>query len=368
MNILILNWRDIKHPRAGGAELRLQEVYAPLVKQGHQVTLYSCSYSDCLKYEIIDGIKVYRVGSDWTYSLNCFFNLSKWVKKHQSDIVVEDLNKLPFYTPLIYRGPKLIQMHHLWGKSIFKETVLPLSLLVWIAEKSIGWFYQKCRFSVVSLSTKEELLDLGISKSSVEVIYNGADLDAYQPCNQEKQLIIFWIGRIQKYKGPIEACKILELLCEDFSELKLVIAGEGPYRKNVEKYVKEKSLPVEFTGFINQKEKIEWFQKSAVHLQSSYKEGWGLTIIEANACGCPVVAQDTAGLRDSCQDKKTGLLYRFRDLEDGAEKIREILDNQTIRDALIENGLVRASTFSWKKNSDEIAQLLKKLIREYNEV
>ena len=98
-------------------------------------------------------------------------NLSKWVKNYSIDVVVEDLNKLPFYTPLIYRGPLLIQMHHLWGKSIFKETVWPIALLVWIAEQSIGWFYRKCRFSVVSLSTKEELFDLGIPKSSIEVIY-----------------------------------------------------------------------------------------------------------------------------------------------------------------------------------------------------
>ena len=75
-------------------------------------------------FEVIDGINVYRLGNDWTFTLLCFLNLRKWINLHKPDIVIEDLNKLPFYSPIVYKGPLLIQMHHLWGRSIFKETSL----------------------------------------------------------------------------------------------------------------------------------------------------------------------------------------------------------------------------------------------------
>ena len=366
MKILILNWRDIKHPRAGGAEIRLHEVYSPLAKQGHKIILYSCSFSNALRYECLDGIQIYRLGSDWTFVFQCFLNLRKWINFHKPDIVVEDLNKLPFYSPIFYNGPLLIQMHHLWGKSIFKEAVWPLALFIWLSEKSISIFYRKCQFTVVSPSTKKELVKLGINNEKIKVIYNGADLKSYYPSAEKKEQTIFWIGRMQKYKGPIEACQILELLRKDFPMLRLVMAGDGPFKKNVEKYAREKSLPIEFVGFIDKEEKIKWLQKSSVHLQSSYKEGWGLTIIEANACGCPVVANNTSGLCDSVQNKKTGLLYNYNNINDAVQKIKYILNDKNISDELIIAGLEWSSNFSWSRNSKQIYFLLENLINEKN--
>ena len=98
------------------------------------------------------------------------------------------------------------------------------------------------------------------------------------------------------------------LLQADFPDLKLVIVGDGPFKPKLRKFIASRGLQerVQLTGFIDGDEKIEWLQKAAVHLQSSYKEGWGLSVIEANACGCPVVANDTPGLRDSVVDGETG--------------------------------------------------------------
>ena len=95
MKILILNWRDIRHPRAGGAEMRLHQIYAPLTQQGHEVVLYSCAFPGCAKTENVDGIEVRRLGNDLTFAPLCTLNLKRWAKKHRADIVVEELNKLP---------------------------------------------------------------------------------------------------------------------------------------------------------------------------------------------------------------------------------------------------------------------------------
>ena len=106
------------------------------------------------------------------------------------------------------------------------------------------------------------------------------------------------------------------------------------------------------------------YQKAAVHIQTSLKEGWGLSVIEANACGCPVVANNTTGLCDSVIDGKTGLLYRFDDVSDAAEKVKTVFNNESKCEELINNGLSHAENYSWSKNSKEISVLLRRIIEE----
>jgi len=367
MKILILNWRDAKHPRAGGADFRLQHVYAPLVHQGHRVILYCCAFPGCEPRENIDGIEVHRLGNDFTFSFLCMLKLRGWVKKHQPDVVVEDLNKLPFYSPLVYNGPLVIQMHHLWRSSIFRETSFPMAFFIWASEEMIRFVYRKCRFSVVSESTQKELRAMGVSETNVRVIHNGTDLEAYVPGTVEYEPFMLWISRLQKYKGPIDAVEVLEKLQSEFPELKLVIIGEGPFRPQLEAFITERGMQdkVTLTGFISEEEKIDLLQRAAVHLQSSYKEGWGLSIIEANACGCPVVANDTTGLCDSVIDDKTGLLYKYCDVDDAASKIRQILTDEPLRGRLVEKGRGWASGFCWERNTLEIIDYLKEIIEAH---
>ena len=365
MRILILNWRDVKHPRAGGADMRLHHVYAPLTRQGHEVILYACAFPGCEKQEQIDGIEVHRLGNDFTFSFLCMMKLRGWVKKHKPDVVVEDLNKLPFYSPVVYKGPLVIQMHHLWRSSIFKETIFPMALFIWLSEESIRWIYRKCNFSVVSESTRDELVKMGISKSQIKIIYNGADLTAYLPsAKKERELFILWIGRLQKYKGPTDAVDVLEKLLADFPALKLVIVGSGPFKEKLATYIREKGLEdkVTLTGFISEEEKIDLLQRASVHLQSSYKEGWGLSVIEANACGCPVVANNTTGLRDSVVDGESGLLYCFRNNDHAAFQIRNILNSAPLQSQLIDGGIKRAKAFSWDRNSSEMLHYLQEIV------
>lgn len=364
MRILILNWRDAKHPRAGGADFRLQHVYAPLAQQGHEVVLYSCAFSGCESIDNIDGIEVHRLGNDFTFSFLCMLKLRGWVKKHRPDVVVEDLNKLPFYSPLVYKGPLAIQMHHLWRNSIFREAVFPLALFIWLSEESIRWIYRKCCFSVVSESTQKELLAMGVPGKNIRVIYNGADLSRYQPSDEPKKPFMVWIGRIQKYKGPIDACQVLERLKDEFPALELVVVGDGPFLSKLEKYIAARGLQdrVRLTGFIAGEEKIKLLRQASLHLQSSYKEGWGLSVIEANACGCPVVANDTTGLCDSVIDGESGLLYDYCDVEDAATKVRRVLADPELAGRLSANGLRRAAEFSWERNTREILEYLQEII------
>jgi glycosyltransferase involved in cell wall biosynthesis len=208
-------------------------------------------------------------------------------------------------------------------------------------------------------------MEMGLPGKSIEVIYNGADLKAYHPVAEAKRRVLLWVGRIQRYKGPIQACQILALLQDSFPELELVMVGDGPFRSKVEAYAAARGLRVRFTGFIAKREKIAWFQRAAVHVQTSLKEGWGLSVIEANACGCVVVANDTTGLCDSVVDGESGLLYRYDDVADAAAKVRQVLLDEGLCERLRDRGLERAGEFSWDRNTEEMLALLKRTVEEH---
>lgn len=361
MRILILNWRDIRHPRAGGAELRLHKVYEPLVAQGHEVILYSCAFPGCQLEENINGIQVYRLGSDWNFALLCLLKLRSWVRKHQPDVVVEDFNKLAFCSPLVYRGPLLIQMHHLWKHSIFKEASLPVALTVWGSEQLLRCIYRNCRFCVVSESTKQELVSMGPKPEQIAVIYNGSKPKAFQSMVREP--FILWLGRLQKYKGVLDACAAFARIAQAYPNYRLVIAGDGPFRPKVAEWIEQYGLSdqIELRGFVSSEEKESLLQRCAFLVQSSYKEGWGLTVIEANAYGTPVLANNAPGLCESVRDHETGLLYDFGSIDDCAAKMRELLSNSKLRETLGHEALKWAEKFDWQEASRQTAALLQEI-------
>src|SRR5689334_2645433 len=99
MKILILNWRDIKHPLSGGAEISLFEQAKIWTKKGAKVTWYSSSFKNSKKEEVIDGIRFVRNGSHYTVSLN-FFADYLMGKFKSIDVVIDCFHFVPFFTPL----------------------------------------------------------------------------------------------------------------------------------------------------------------------------------------------------------------------------------------------------------------------------
>lgn len=367
MNILIFNWRDIKHPRAGGAEVHLHKIFEPIAQAGNRVILISSKFDDCERTENINKIEIVRVGNEATYPFEVWKNLKKFEKDFSPDIIYEDFNKLPLFTPILTKKPKLIQMHHLWLTSIFREASFFAASIVWLGEQMLRIFYRKEQFAIVSDSAKKELMSYGIKDEQIKIIYNGIDSDFYKPSierNIEKdEKYLFYIGRLQKYKGVLDICQTFERLTEKYPDLKLKIAGSGPFRPKLEKWIVKRNLQdkILLLGFISEEEKLHLLQNAFLIVQPSYKEGWGLTVIEANACGVPVVANNAPGLCDSVNDGKTGFLYKFGDVDDAVKKIEVLLGNPQKYAEISANCRPWAEKFKWKMASDETFELLKKI-------
>ncbi len=110
---------------------------------------------------------------------------------------------------------------------------------------------------------------------------------------------------------------------------------------------------MEFTGFVQEDRKLLELRRAWVAALPSEKEGWGLTVIEANACGTPVVASDSDGLRDSVKPGETGLLVPHADPPALADALRKILAAPELRARLSEGGLAWARTFTWERTARE---------------
>jgi glycosyltransferase involved in cell wall biosynthesis len=91
------------------------------------------------------------------------------------------------------------------------------------------------------------------------------------------------------------------------------------------------------------------------------KEGWGITTIEANACGTPVIAADVPGLRDAVAAGQSGLLYPFGNIEMLADRIAAVIEDSILRQQLSEGAVRWAQRFSWDKSAEQMLKLCERV-------
>ncbi|RLB13547.1 MAG: hypothetical protein DRG35_06745 [Deltaproteobacteria bacterium] len=180
MRILIFNWRDIKNPEAGGAEVHLQEIFKRIAKKGHEVILISSKFNGCKDSEVIDGIKVIRIGNKFNFNFAATFYYLTKLRKEKFDIIVDDISKIPLCTPLYVKKPLIAIVHHVHGRTLFKELPFFMASYVWLSEKLLIPLYKTKKIIAVSESTKKELVKMGIAARNITVIHNGINHELYQ--------------------------------------------------------------------------------------------------------------------------------------------------------------------------------------------
>lgn len=361
-NILVINWQDIKNPLGGGAEVHLHEIFKRIVGNGHQVTLLCCKHPELPSEETIDGIHVIRRSSRNLFNYSVPFIYRKLKKQQNFDIVIDDINKIPFYTPWFVKEPIIGIIHHLFGSSIFIEASLPIALYVNFSEKLIPRVYQNIPMVVVSNSTKQELVTKGFSENNISLVYNAVDSAAYQhkPGKKSPLPLIGYLGRIKKYKSVNHLILALSEVKKTIPDVKLLLVGDGDYLPQLKKLVKKLKLEdnVTFAGATHHQTKIDYLNKMWFMVNPSPKEGWGLTVIEANSCGLPVIAANSPGLRDSVVDGKTGLLYPYGDISKLAELVTNLIQNNKLRNSFTNQCINWANKFNWNKSANDMIKLI----------
>jgi glycosyltransferase involved in cell wall biosynthesis len=359
---LAVNWRDLKNPEAGGAEVHLHEIMSRMARNGHEVTLFAAGFPGCEGSEVYDGIRVIRKGSWFNANFVLPFHVRSFVKRNPVDLIIEDINKIPFFLPALTRVRVLPVIPHLFGTTIYRETNVVLASYVYLWERLIPLVYRDCRFAVISPSTKEDLIERGIAAERIDVVLCGLNHDAYrriEGLDRYADPTIVHFGRIRKYKSIDVVIKAFARIRAKLPSARLLIIGGGPEAGELAELVNRMGLAesVRLLGVLTTEELVTVLNQAHLFLNASPKEGWGLTVVEANACGVPVVASNRPGLRDSVKDGETGYLVEYGDDHAFAEKSLELLGDESRWQQMSARAIEWARSLTWDRTAEEMEQV-----------
>ena len=203
LRIAVVNWQDRDNPLAGGAEIHLHEIFGRLAAQGHAVTLLCGGWAGCASRVRLDGIDVHRVGTRQSFAVKARAYWHENLMSQRFDVVVEDINKVPLFTPF-WRGANVVALvPHLFGGTAFQELAIPLAAAVWLAERPMPLVYRNRPFQAISESTRDDLVHRGVRRENVKVIFPGINSAQYTPDASVRSTrpMFAYLGRLKKYKG-----------------------------------------------------------------------------------------------------------------------------------------------------------------------
>ena len=361
MNILVINWQDWENPFAGGAEVYLYEIFSRLIKRGHAVKLLVSRAPGQARHEILNGFNIYRIGRRENFNFFVPGALRSLLRHHKIEIIVDDLNKIPFYSPLFTRKKVVPMLMHLFRKTIYRETNPIFASYVFLTEIVIRWFYPSSNFISISESTAEDLRGIGID-NKIDVVHCGMPQKPSLSRIERQKNLIAYVGRVKKYKSIDHFIKAVARIKKQ-RDIDAIIVGDGDAKEELEGLSQKLKLDIKFTGFLSEEEKYSIYSTARVIVQPSVKEGWGLTAIEAQSCSTPVVCADSPGLREVVVDGKSGFLYAYGDIEKFADRIIELMDDDVKWNKFSKAAQQWARKFSWDNAAIKLEKILQNTVR-----
>ncbi|MBI5709571.1 MAG: glycosyltransferase family 4 protein [Candidatus Eisenbacteria bacterium] len=351
-HLVAVNFRDPAHPEAGGAELHLEEILLEAVRRGWRVTWLASGFPGGAREAEHRGMRVLRRGAWWNFNWVVPRVLAGELASPPPDLVLEDINKVPCLAPLWTRAPVAAVVPHLFGTTAFREADLVSACYVQLLEALIPPVYARASFLAISESTRDDLVRRGLRRERVAVVHCGLDHSSYRhdpAVAKATEPTIVFIGRLRRYKGVDWVMRAMPRVRARVPRARLEVIGDGPFAPGLRRAARALGVEhaVTFRGFLPGAGKVRALQSAWVLVQPSPKEGWGLTVVEAGACGTAVVAADSPGLRDSVRRDETGLLVPFGDDAALADALARVLEDGALRGRLERAGREWAARFSW---------------------
>ncbi len=331
-----------------------------LVKRGHEVTLIAERPSGLSGEEIIEGIRVIRMGGFLGFHLHA----PRYVRQHgyEYDVVDSVAHVFPFLSSFFTRVPVVALVHHINGNALKKVLPAPIAPLGLVAENLLVKTYKN--YIATSKSTKSDLVRLGVREDIVEVVYSGIDHEVYRPGEKAGEPIAIWIGRFVRYKNPDHVVRAFSMVQKKIPSARLVMVGHGPLYRWTMRLAKDLNVNVEFVGRIPLKEKIDLLQRAWVCVYTSEIEGFGIAALEAAACGTPCIGYSVGGLREAIIHGRTGYLVPRGDILGIAETMIKVLSNRELVEKLSSEALKYSMLFNWEKSAEKFEMALRKITSE----
>ena len=354
MKILWYNWKDIKNPTAGGAEVFTYEIAKRLANKGHEVTLFTSTFDGGKEVEVIDDINVVRRGTKF----NVYAKARAYYVNNANnfDLVVDEINTRPFFTPRFARGKKIIALIHQLAREFWFYETSPFIALMGYCFLEKLWLknYIGIPTVTVSESTKKDLIKLGFK--NIFLIPNGLNaLPLNGVPKKDVRPTIAYVGRMTKAKKPQDVITAFKYVKMYIPNVQLWMIGEG-YLKG--KLLRSAVSDIHFFGHLTNDKRDELVKRAWVLAVPGVREGWGMVVTDSNALGTPAVGYRINGLIDSIQDGYNGLLVAPNPAS-LAKGLINILSNLSLQKNLSNNALEWARRFSWDKSAERFNEIVK---------
>jgi glycosyltransferase involved in cell wall biosynthesis len=344
-----LAWRDLADPEAGGSEVHADKVAEAWASAGLDVTMRTAAAAGQREYGKRNGYSVVRKAGRYTVFPRTALS-GAIGRTGPRDGLVEIWNGMPFFSPLWARCPRIVFLHHVHAE--MWRMVLPPKLAKigeTIEFKAAPPFYRSTQIVTLSNSSRDEIIELlGLPARNITVVPPGID-QRYQPGgHRSPHPLVVAVGRLVPVKRPDQLVAALVEVKRRVPALEAVLVGEGYERDALETQIRAAGAEgwLHLPGRVSDGELVELYRRAWVLTSASAREGWGMTLTEAAACGTPSVVTDIAGHRDSADPDVSGILVPTP--SDLPPALVRVLTDEAERSRLSAGALAHAARFTWE--------------------
>ncbi len=356
--VVICNWRDLRHPEAGGSEHTVETVARILAADGHTVTVLCAKVAGRPADETRDGVRYLRAGGRFgVYVCAAWALLSGRVRP---DVVIDVQNGLPWLSRLVTRKPVVVLLHHVHREQ-WRIVFGKLGSLGWLIESRVApRIYRRSRYLTVSECTRAELAGQGIDPARVTVAYNGTPDPVPSQAARSVTPRVVVLGRLVPHKRVEIVIRAAAALRHRLPDLEVDVVGQGWWADELAALAHRLGVEdiVTFHGFVDEQTKADLLARAWVGALPSVKEGWGLSVVEAASHGTPSVAFSRAGgLAESILDRRTGVLVHG-DEDAYIAALADLLADRERCSVLGRHARAYSSEFTWDVTASTFARVL----------
>lgn len=379
ITILALNWRDIKNPIGGGAEVHAHEMFSRNSDE-FQIVHLAPEFSGCKSEEIIDGVRYIRKGN----IASVLFYALKYYKRNREniDLVIEQCNAHRFFTKFyVPKRKRIFYTHQLYRELWFVMAKMPVSILGYIAETPMLRLNRHDQTITVSESTKRGLLDVGYKDENITIIPNGISFEPtpYEQLEKKYETPTFvYAGRYANSKGIDCAVEAIGKLRKQGVEARLLLLGRPnmDYVENVLQPIcknyglsigKDRECDIVMCGFVSEEEKLHFLELSHALVLPSTREGWGIVIIEAGVVGTPSIVYNSPGCVDAVDYGKAGYLCENNSVDEIANYMLDIINDKDQYEQMRKASYDFSTQFNWKDSSKIFRNLVYECVSNMKE-
>ena len=380
---LVRNDKEFDRYICGGAPFAAYYLAIEMAKRGHEIDVFTTSIDSKDSIEKHGNMTVYRYGTKFrVLTSNISFGMFSKPLKHDVNIAHShfDIPPGPFASLKYAKKkdvPLVVTYHGDWeagygglirrmgvafhNKYLVDKLLSYANIIISPSEYYINGsrFLKKYRDKIVVIPNGVNLgeFDIGYSKDECRKKL-GLPLD--------KKILLFF-GYLAPYKGPDVLANAMSKIIKHVPDAELVFAGKGVMRDELEMLSKDLGIEknVRFAGFVDDDLKGLYYKAADIFCLPSMMETecYPLTILEAMACGVPIIASKIGGIPDAVKDGENGLLVPPKDSEKLADAIIYLLENKDVREKRGKNGREKVEGYSWERIAEETEKVYEKVIK-----